>query len=104
MTSNERKRFKSENMKLSAIKEILENGKSVSEVANQIGVHRARVYNWLKTFENDGTIKVAQSKFTNKPSDPQLTSENKKLRKKLKEKELENEILKKFQAFLKGNV
>ena len=106
MTLNNRNHYKSENKKLLAVKEVLENGKPVTEVANEIGVHRATVYNWLNTFKNDGTFKVdvSQSKFTNKPTDFQLIKENRKLKKKLKEQEMENEILKKFQAFLKGNV
>lgn len=100
MTLNKRSYNKSESLKLLAI---LENGKVVAEVADQIGVHRATVYNWLDKFENDGTIKATESKFTNKPSDAELTGENRELKKKLNEKELENEILKKFQAFLKEN-
>ena len=51
MTLNNRNHYKSENKKLSAIKEVLENGKSVTEVANQFGVHRATIYNWLNAFK-----------------------------------------------------
>ena len=69
-------------------------------------MHRATIYNWLNAFKNEGTIKVdvTQSKYTNNPTDSQLIKENRELKKKLKEQEMENEILKKFQAFLKGNV
>ena len=103
MTLNQNKYNKSESVKLKAVKEVLENGRAVADVANQIGVHRATVYNWLETYKADDTIKVTQSKFTNKPASSQLNKENKDLKKKLKEQEMEIEILKKFQAFLKGN-
>jgi transposase-like protein len=45
MTLNQKKHNKSESVKLKAIKEILENGKAVAKLANQIGVHRTTLYN-----------------------------------------------------------
>lgn len=89
--------------KLKAVNEVLENKRPVAEVAKEINVHRDTVNRWVNSFKKQGVEGLENPRsITDSPS-----SEDKKrireLEKQLKQKELENEILKKFQAFLKNN-
>ncbi|MEH7332496.1 helix-turn-helix domain-containing protein [Neobacillus drentensis] len=90
-------------IKLEAVLQILEGKRSVIEVANSLNLHRDTVNRWVNAYKQKG-----ESGLENPHSHTSSQSKNdskkvRELEKQLKEKELENEILKKFQAFLKGN-
>jgi transposase len=88
-------------IKKQAVKEVLDNNRSVAEVANEFRVHRDTVNRWVNAYK-----KLGDPGLENLRSHSSLKSKNsgqdvQKLERKIKELELENEILKKFQAFLK---
>lgn len=90
-------------VKLKAVVQILDGKKSVREVADSLNLHRDTVNRWVIAYkemgqnglENPNAHRLSQSKNS--------SQKVRELEKKLKELELENEILKKFQAFLKEN-
>jgi transposase len=89
--------------KLYAVKEVLENNKHKKEVATELGVSLGTINNWIKQYEAPKTKKLQPLIVGDTP---EVNAELKRLRaieKQLKEKELEIEILKKFQAFLREN-
>jgi transposase len=90
-------------IKLEAVRQVLENKRSVVEVATGLNVHRATVTNWVNAYKKQGGqgLENPHSLLSSQPIDS--VKETRKLAKKVKELEMENEILKKFQAFLKGN-
>jgi transposase len=90
-------------IKIEAVRQVLENNRPVVEVANGLNLHRAAVTNWVNTYKSQGGqgLENPHSLLTSPPIDS--VKQIRELSKKLKEKEMENEILKKFQAFLKGN-
>ncbi|GAB3800433.1 transposase [Virgibacillus kimchii] len=103
MDEKQRKTHKSAEFKLKVVQDILENGRSVAQVAEEIGVHRDTVNNWRKAYllnGKEGLINQRSVTQRKKVNEGQKVTE---LKKELKEKELEIEILKKFQAFLKEN-
>ena len=89
--------------KIESVLQVLNGKKSVIEVADGLGLHRDTVNRWVNLYKEHGEDGL------NSPNSHRTTqskSNNHKVReleKKLKETELENEILKKFQAFLKEN-
>ncbi|OZU86973.1 hypothetical protein CIL03_19300 [Virgibacillus indicus] len=103
MGKNQRNTHKSVDFKLKVVKDILENDRSVAQVAEEIGVHRDTVNNWRKAYLLNGKEGLMNPNSVNQNKKAKESKEIIELKKKLKEKELENEILKKFQAFLKEN-
>lgn len=90
-------------IKLEAVRQVLENNRPVAEVANGLNLHRATVTNWVNKYKLQGRqgLENPHSLLTAQPVDS--VKKVRELTKKLKVIEMENEILKKFQAFLKGN-
>lgn len=103
MGKNQRKAHKSVEFKLKVVQDILENGRSVAQVAEGIGVHRDTVNNWRNAYLLNGKEGLINPRSVNQSKKAFDSREIRKLKKQLKEKELENEVLKKFQAFLKVN-
>ena len=89
-------------IKIEAAIQILDGIKSVREVADDLNLHPDTVNNWVKAFREKGEngLRNPRSQGSSQGNQNQKIRE---LEKKLKEKELENEILKKFRAFLKEN-
>lgn len=89
-------------VKLEAVLQVLEKHRSVVDVANSLNLHRDTVNRWVIAYKERGKegLENPRSHSSSQSSNGKNVRE---LEKKLKEKELENEILKKFQAFLKGN-
>lgn len=91
-----------------AVDQVLKENKPVRVVAEEIGYNPDSIYNWLHRYKKHGedglkdSSKIIRSKVESQGSLADA-KRIKELEKKLKEKELENEILKKFQAFLKEN-
>ena len=83
--SIKRQRF-DRDFKLSTVKMVTEGGHKVSEVARSLGIHPNQIYNWKQKFSNDG-----EKAF---PGNGHLT-EISALRRKLRDVEMERDILKK---------
>jgi len=76
--------------KIQTVRLIQEEGKTVAQVAREMGLHENTLYRWLSEFKQDGTNAF--------PGSGQLKLEDKALRdlqKELRELREENEILKK---------
>ena len=89
--------------KLYAVKEVLENKRHKKEVAAELGVSLGSINNWIKQYESP-KIKPLHPLVVG--DTPELQTELKRLRaieKQYQDQQLEIEILKKFQAFLKEN-
>ncbi len=76
-----------EDYKKSIVK-LIENGKSISEIEREYGISRKNLYNW----------KYKYGKITTSTEETTTNDEIIKMKKKLQELEMENEILKKAVA------
>ena len=83
--------------------QILDGKKSVIEVADGLNLHRDTVNRWVNAYKDKGQHGLENPYSHRSPQSKNSSQKVLELEKKLKEKELENEILKKFQAFLKEN-
>lgn len=72
--------------KISAVKMASEEGSSVAETARSLGINPTLLYNWKKKYSNDG-----DKAFIGKGHLTELSA----LRRKLRDAEMEIEILKK---------
>jgi transposase len=91
-------------VKLEAVLKVVEGKSSVIEVATDLNLHRDTVNRWVIAYKKYG--KEGLENKRSHSSTQQSVNQSKEVReleKKLKEKEMEIEILKKFQAFLKEN-
>ena len=83
--------------KIAAVKVALEKENTISQVANELGINGNVLSRWINEYE-----KYGESAFAgNGNALLNATYEIKRLQKRNEELKLENEILKKFQAFLK---
>jgi len=72
--------------KIQAIKMVTEEGQKASEVARSLGIHANVLYNWKRKYAKDG-----DKAFVGKGNLTEMTA----LRRKLRDAEIEIEILKK---------
>ncbi len=88
-----KRRTFSRDYKLAAVKKVLEQGLSYSEVARDLGIRDTLIHNWRSAFEADGTLaaEVKQS--------PSVEAELKRLRHENRQLKMERDILKKATAF-----
>ena len=96
------KEFKLETLKLAESTEL-----SIAQFARNLGIRRNMIYKWRKqmTIKKDEVFKRTLSENdTNKNvvSNAELVAENKRLKKELKLAAMENEILKKAEAYFKS--
>lgn len=82
---SKKQRFDRE-FKISAVKMVTEGGQKASEVARSLGIHPNQLYNWKKKYSDDG-----EKAFPGKGHLTELSA----LRRKLREVEMERDILKK---------
>ncbi|MBF0479395.1 MAG: transposase [Candidatus Omnitrophica bacterium] len=80
-----KKRFNRE-FKISAVKMVTEGGHKAAEVARSLGIHANQLYNWKHKFSDDG-----EKAFPGKGHLTELAA----LRRKLRDVEMERDILKK---------
>jgi len=80
-----KKRFDRE-FKISAVKMVTEGGHKAAEVARSLGIHENQLYNWKRKFSDQG-----EKAFPGKGHLTELAA----LRRKLKDVEMERDILKK---------
>lgn len=90
-------------VKLEAVIQVLEELRSVVDVATSLNLHRDTVNRWVIAYKQNGKAGLENRRAHSSSKTNQNDKKVKELEKKLKELELENEILKKFQAFLKEN-
>lgn len=88
-----KKRTFSREFKLAAVKKIVEQGLSYSEVARELSVSDGMLRNWRKAFESNGTL---SKDAVNNPS---IEVEVKRLREENRQLMIERDILKKATAF-----
>ena len=72
--------------KISAVKMVTEGGQKASEVARSLGIHPNQLYSWKRKFSNTG-----EKAFPGKGHLTEISA----LRKKLRDVEMERDILKK---------
>jgi transposase len=87
--SGTRKTYDKE-FKISAVKLILEGGKSTASVARDLGVNENSIHNWKRAYLSDQENSLP-GKGHQKPEDEEL----RKLRKELRDVIMERDILKK---------
>ena len=83
--------------KMAAVKMAQEADKSVSETAKELGISGSSLRRWINEYDEYGESAFpwhGNALFNS-------TYEVKKLQKQIKELEMENDLLKKLQAFLK---
>ena len=83
--AGKKKRF-DRDFKISAVKMVTEGGHKSSEVARSLGIHPNQLYNWKQKFSNQG-----DKAFPGKGHLTELAA----LQRKLREVEMERDILKK---------
>ena len=83
--SIKRQRF-DRDFKLSTVKMVTEGGHKASEVARSLGIHPNQIYNWKQKFSDNG-----EKAFPGKGHLTEIAS----LRRKLRDVEMERDILKK---------
>ena len=88
-----KKRTFSREYKLAAVKKIVEQGLSYSEVARELSVSDGMLRNWRKAFEADGTLSKDAA------NNPSIEAEVKRLREENRQLMIERDILKKATAF-----
>jgi transposase len=88
-----KKRTFSREYKLAAVKKIVEQGLSYSEVARELSVSDGMLRNWRKAFESDGTLSKDAA------NNPSIEAEVKRLREENRQLMIERDILKKATAF-----
>jgi len=86
MGENGKKRRFDRDFKMSAVKMVTEGGHKAAEVARSLGIHPNVLYTWKRRYSNNG-----DKAFPGKGHLTELTA----LRRKLREVEMERDILKK---------
>lgn len=89
----DQRRTFSREFKLAAVKKIIEQGMSYTQVARDLDVRDSLIRNWKKAFEKDGTLKA---EITNSNS---VEDELKRLREENRQLKMERDILKKATVF-----
>ena len=88
-----RKRYDRE-FKLSAVKLVLDSGRSVVSIAGELGISENALYIWKKKYQED-----AGNAFPGKGRMKPEEEENRRLKKELAHVTMERDILKKAVAF-----
>lgn len=88
-----KRRVFSREFKLAAVKKVVEQGLSYSQVARDLGIRDNLIHNWRKAFEADGTLAAEIQNST------AIEAELKRLREENRQLRMEKEILKKAAAF-----
>ncbi|MBI1883925.1 MAG: transposase [Chlamydiae bacterium] len=82
-------------LKLGAVRQVIEEGRSIKEVAAGLGLHENTLYSWVSAAKKHGQTKAFPGSGT--PRD--LEDENRKLKEQLRIALMERDILKKTIAF-----
>lgn len=85
--------------KLSAAKLVVDEHMTVLALANELAIKDTTLRRWAHEYEELGDRAFPGQGFPKESKDYEIV----KLKKRIEELEMENELLKKFQAFLKQN-
>lgn len=85
--------------KLNAVRRLKEGGQTATALALQLGIRRTQLYKWAQEFDQNGPEESFKKQRGRKPADQE--SEIVRLRRQLADAQMEIEILKKFDAYLK---
>lgn len=88
-----KRRAFSRDYKLAAVKKVVEQGLSCSEVARDLGISDTLLRKWRQVFEADGTLQAEVD------VSPSVEAELKRLREENRQLKMERDILKKATAF-----
>ena len=86
------KRTYSREFKLAAVKKVLEQGLTFSEVARDLGIKDSLLHAWKKAFQMDGTLESSLKES------PGVNAELMRLREENRQLKIERDILKKATA------
>ena len=89
---SERRKFTRE-FKLAAVRKVLDQGLTFTEVARDLGISDVLLHNWRKTLQEDGTLKARKDESSS------TEAELKRLREEVRQLKMERDILKKATAF-----
>ena len=81
--------------KLEAVKQVVERGRSVTEVADGLGINRNMLTRWKSLYAGDGVVKSTPANHEQRD----LEAENRRLRRELAIARQERDILKKATAY-----
>jgi transposase-like protein len=87
------RRIFSREFKLAAVKKVIEQGLSATEVARDLGIRSTLLHNWKRLFQMDGTLEQEVLASTT------VDAELKRLREENRQLKMERDILKKATAF-----
>ena len=82
-------------LKLEAVKQVVEQGRSIAEVADGVGVNRNLLTRWKSQYASDGVV----SAVPGNEKRSELEEENRRLRRELSITRQERDILKKAAAY-----
>lgn len=85
--------------KLEAVRRLNEGTQTATALALELGVRRTQLYKWAQELNQSGPDESFKKRRGRKPADEE--SEIVRLRRQLADLQMENEILKKFDAYLK---
>lgn len=85
--------------KLDAVRRLREGGQTATALALELGIRRTQLYKWAQELDQSGPNESFTKQRGRKPADQE--SEIVRLRRQLADARMENEILKKFDAYLK---
>jgi len=78
-----RKRYTAEE-KIKILREVLEDGKAISQVADHYGLHPNNIFNWRKQLFESGvqTFQIKRSDISNKAEERKITALEDKIKQK----------------------
>ena len=85
--------------KLDAVRRLKEGGQTATALALELRIRRTQLYKWAQELDQIGPDESFTKQRGRKPADQE--SEIARLRRQLADAQMENEILKKFDAYLK---
>lgn len=91
-----RKKYSKE-FKVQVVKQVIEEGKKISHIANELDLSRDMVYRWVNEYETHGSEAFCGQGNARNDNEFELT----KLKKQVESLQKECEILKKYSTFLK---
>ncbi len=86
--------------KLEAVRQVVEKGRPVRQVADSLGINESMLHQWKRQLLKDKALAFPGN---GKQSVDELEAENRRLRKELAEAKQDREILKKAAAYFAKN-
>lgn len=103
LSNKERKAQYTSEIKLVAVQQFLCGDKTTRELATELKVDQDTINNWIKKYKEQGESGLKRTNANPTKKRNKDSREMKELKAQIKAKDMEIEILKKFQAFLKEN-